>query len=209
MGREQDRLKLGLALVAVCFGALSSSCLVCSGNSPADGTSSCDPGPGGGTGGTDGGGGSASLGGIANGGVGSAGVPISSCNNLELRSDAPLVTVTSSEETAPAPKGGEIADGTYFYTAHIIYESAGAAPTMFPRTQVTISGDTWLEASGNESNVSHSSRKLTTSSNTFTLTTTCPVGGNVESGTYTAADTSLTFYSEEGLRTAARVFTRQ
>jgi hypothetical protein len=208
MGREQDLFRLVVALVGVFFGALSSGCLLCGGNSPADGeASSCDPDTGGGTGGTDGSGG-LSLGGIASGGGGNSGVPVGPCNDLELRSDAPRVPFTSSEDAAPAPAGGEIADGTYFYTAHIVYEAA-AAPLTFPRTQVTISGDIWQEAIGYESDVVHSTSKLTTSGNEFTLTRTCPVAGNVESGTYTATETSLTFYSEGGLHVIARVFTKQ
>lgn len=209
MGREQRAFMLVLALVGLLTGALSSGCLVCSGASPADGNgSSCDPDPGGGTGGTDGSGG-LSQGGMASGGGGDSGVPVTSCNDLEVRSDAPPVTITSSENAAPAPTGGEITNGAYFYTTQIIYEAAAAAPVTLPRTRVTISGDIWQEAVGYESGVSHVTRKLTTSERTFTLTSTCPVGGNVESGTYTATDTSLTLYFEGGLHTFARVFTKQ
>lgn len=209
MGREQRAFTSVLALAGLLIGALSSGCLVCSGSSPADGNgSSCDPDPGGGTGGTDGSGG-LSQGGMASGGGGNSGVPVTSCNELEVRSDAPRVTVTSSEDAAPAPTGGKIGNGTYFYTTQKIYEAAAAAPGTLPRTQVTISGDSWQEAIGYDSSVSHFTRRLTTSDSTFTLTSTCPVRGNVETGTYTATDTSLTLYFEGGLHTIARVFARQ
>lgn len=202
MGKEQGRFTVLLVVVGVSVGLLASGCSVCSGDSPdSDKASACEPGPSGGTGAVGGGDGS-NLG-------GDSGAPASSCNELELRSDAHPVTVTATEEAAPAPTGGEIASGTYFYSAEIIYESAGTAPMTFPPSQVTVSGDGWQEVVGFENGPRHVTKELTTSGHTFTLSPTCPTGGSVESGTYTATDTSITFYTRRGSFDFARVFSKQ
>jgi hypothetical protein len=117
---------------------------------------------------------------------------------------------TSTAEAAPARSGGPIADGMYFLTATTIHGLVGEALT-FPATQISVSSDVWQEVIGYET-VRHTTSKMTTSGNTFTLERTCPVLGKGPntSGSYTATATSITLYTEAaGPSIIARVYTKQ
>ena len=157
--------------------------------------------------------GQATGGGGANGGGGSSGAPTGPvCNELAL--DAPPVDFSYDEAEAPEPTGGEIADGTYFLSAEIVYEAPPLPVVSFGRTQITIAGNVWQEVNGDaedDSNnpVRHSTSSLSASGTTLTLTRTCPSAGDPESAGYTATDTSLTLYIDDRGKSFGSVFTKQ
>ena len=109
-------------------------------------------GPVGGNGGSSGSGGSsagsAGTGGAATASGGSAGsggmAPV--CNELSL--DAAAVGFTYDAGSPPDATGGEIADGTYFLTAQVVYDTASGLTIPLGRTKVVIAGSIWQEVTG-------------------------------------------------------------
>jgi hypothetical protein len=140
---------------------------------------------------------------------GAAGEPsLPPCNDLEL--DAPTVNLTTDPDPAPAPTGGEIADGTYFATAEILYETASSLTFEFGSAKVVIAGASWQEASADVANPNrHTTSTLSTTGTTLDLTRTCPTAGVTESAEYSADGDGFTLYVEDGGETFATVFTRQ
>ncbi|MES1185976.1 MAG: hypothetical protein ABUL60_19335 [Myxococcales bacterium] len=151
-----------------------------------------------------GGGPVAGSGGVMSGvGGGSAGADgmAPACNQLEL--DAPDYAISFVSGSPPEPKGGAIADGTYFYSHLVTYGIAGA-DIAAGRGKVVITGMDWEAIEDNDAtgesdiNPSHSwSATLASSGTEFTLTQTCP-GPDTVAGGYTADGDTLTLYITDG-----------
>jgi hypothetical protein len=162
--------------------------------------------------GTAGSGGSAGNAGAAgsSGSAGTAGAT-QSCNQIEI--EAPEVTFTYDAGPAPAPEGGTIVDGTYFWTAEIMYGAASGPDVTVGGTQVELQGSSWQEGSGwpEDDTVNadrHFSYELSTAGTTLTLTRTCP-SSLTESSGYTAEGDTLTLYVVDSGVTFGAVLTRQ
>jgi hypothetical protein len=145
----------------------------------------------------------------ASGSGGSAGEPsLPPCNDLEL--DAPAFDMTNDPAPAPAPTGGEIADGTYFATAQILYDSDTPLTFEVGKVKIVIAGDVWQEASSDVANPNrHTTSKLSTSGTTLDLTRTCPTAGGTDVADYSADSDGFTLYVEDAGATFGTVFTRQ
>lgn len=135
------------------------------------------------------------------------------CNELEL--DAPAVGFTLNADPQPTAEGGTIADGKYFLTAEILYETSSGFPTdPIGRRRIDIEGSTWNEVSGpaepsDENPDSHSTFEMSTTEKTLTLTAECPAGGPERSLEYTATDDEITVFVKDGGKTVGTVFTKQ
>ncbi len=128
---------------------------------------------------------------ITDGASGDAGA----CNTL-ANSGAPVQLMTSGAEP-PSGTGGTVVNGTYTLTSIVLYDGlqdAGMSPAA--SLTISISGDTVqsiASTSGQPAVVETST--FTTSGTSFTLTQTCPGGGNVQTGTFTATATMLTLFT--------------
>jgi hypothetical protein len=134
------------------------------------------------------------------------------CNALQL--DAPAVGLTYDTAAPPAPMGGAIADGTYFLTTQLVYETASGPTFPLGRSKVTIAGPLWHEVYGDPEPNSVNPDKRTTSTmiatgTSLTLTRTCPSAGQPEITTYTADATRLTLFIEDRNKTIGTVFVKQ
>ena len=140
---------------------------------------------------------------------GAAGEPsLPACNDLEL--DAPPFSLTTDPEPAPAATGGEIADGTYFATAQILYDTTSSLTFELGSLKVVIAGASWQEASADDANPNrHTTSTLSTTGTTLDLTRTCPTEGTTDSGEYSADGDGFTLYVQDRGATFATVFTRQ
>jgi len=174
----------------------------------------------GGTGGTSGSGGSAgSAGSAVTGGTGGAAGSSATggsggmepvCNMLEL-GDAPAVGFTYDLGDAPAPLGGDIADGTYVLTAFVVYGIDLGITDPFARVKVEISGGTWefVESGPDEVDTPRTDTYTSSISGTqVTMTRSCPVV-DMETATFTAGPDELTLYVLDRGTTIADVFTKQ
>jgi hypothetical protein len=133
------------------------------------------------------------------------------CNDLVL--DAPAVGLTYDVAAPPTPIGGTMADGTYFLTAQIAYETASGPTIPLGRTKAVIAGTTWQEIDGDPAPGSvNPDRRFTytldTAGTSFTLTRTCPSPFQV-SLTYTAEATRFTAFVQDRGKTIGTVFTKQ
>jgi hypothetical protein len=138
-------------------------------------------------------------GGSAAGGGGAGMAP--ACNQVEL--NAPDYVISFVAGSPPEPKGGTIADGTYFYSRLVTYGRAGA-DIVAGRGKVVLTGTAWEAIEDNDAttendvNPSHaSSATLDSSGTTFTLTQTCPEADALAGG-YTAEADTLTLYITDG-----------
>jgi hypothetical protein len=134
------------------------------------------------------------------------------CNDLVL--DAPAVGFTYDLAAPPAPMGGTIADGTYFLTAQVLYETASGPTFPLGRTKAVIAGTIWQEMSGDPEPGSVNPDKRTThalaaTGTSLTLTRTCPSAGQLQSAPYTAEATRITLFVEDRAKTIGTVFTKQ
>jgi hypothetical protein len=165
-----------------------------------------------GSAGTSGSGGSGLGGSSSLGGASGAGGTQPSCNDLVLA--APAVGFSYDAGAAPQALGGTIADGTYFLTAQIVYETASGPTDALGRTQVEIAGTTWQEVDGEPtpSTVNpdrHFTNTLSITGTTLDLAQTCPSGGDTTSAEFTADATSVTVYIVDTGVTVGTVFTKQ
>jgi hypothetical protein len=104
------------------------------------------------------------------------------CNDLLL--DAPAVGFTYDLAAPPAPAGGTIADGTYFLTAQVLYQTASGPTLPLGRTKAVIAGANWQEVSGDPEPGSVNPDKrwtheLVATGTSLTLTPTCPSAGHM------------------------------
>jgi hypothetical protein len=201
---------LGFAGVALTL--LVSGC----GDSDKDPEASAGSGAMAGTSGRGGSGGTGELagtGGTAAGASGSSGAAGSApiCNDLVL--DAPAWGLTYDAGPQPEAEGGEFADGTYFLTKEIVYDTASGIEVPLARSQISISGSTWQEVEGGPDAGDPSRDRRRTSTATvvgthLTLQRTCG-GTNQEEADFTAGDDGFTlFFSDAGADIGA-VFEKQ
>lgn len=191
--------------LAACALALSVAC-----SSPGHPGGSADAAAG--NAGTSGSGGSGLGGSSGVGGASAAGGSEPSCNDLVL--DAPAVGFSYDAGPAPAALGGSIADGTYFLTAQIVYDTASGPTDALGRTEVEVAGTTWQEVDGDPtpSTVNpdrHFTNTLSITDTTLDLTQTCPSGGGTTSSDFSADATAVTVYITDAGLTIGTVFTKQ
>jgi len=152
-----------------------------------------------GTGGT-GASGAAGTGGAA-GTAGAAGGN-GSCTNLQ---PGPTIHETEVAETTPTPAGGDIADGTYIYTADTVYTNPGGSTGETGVTHqgaIKITGSTFEGIRDGQG----FSGTLSTQGTTLTLMIACP-GTDSPEMQYTATPTTLQLYDDD--LTNIDTFTKQ
>lgn len=114
-----------------------------------------------------------------------------SCNAVSLDGVTAAV-VRAVTESAPAPTGGIIEDGTYVATDYVIYGRPANIPAApWVRSKLVISGGTWESATGWASGDGGAPNPQTlhasTSSTTLSLTKVCPKAQATETYDYTFA----------------------
>jgi hypothetical protein len=137
---------------------------------------------------------------------------MSACNAVEL--DAPAIGLTFTADEPAAPRGGEIADGTYFMTALVAYRTLEMLTEPDIRTKVVVSGSSWEQVDGAATEgplptTRRSTQLLSVNGTEFTLTLSCPISGELASGSFTAEPDGFTLYLVDGGLVIGRVFTKQ
>jgi hypothetical protein len=143
--------------------------------------------------------------------AGNSGSPAQSCNDLEL--DAPAWGLTYDPDPSPEPLGGEIADGIYFVTSEVRYNTASGPTELLGRTKIVIEGTTWQEVEGEPEPSDtkpdqHRTRQMSVSDTELILRSLCPSAGEVNVVDYTADAQQFTIYFDAGGRTSS-TFTKQ
>ena len=137
---------------------------------------------------------------------------MSACNAVEL--DAPAIGVTFTADEPAAPLGGEIADGTYFMTALLAYRTSNILTEPSVRTKVVVSGSSWQQVDGTATEgplptTRRSTQVLSVDGTEFTLTLSCPISGELASGSFSAEPEGFTLYLVDGGLLVGHVFTKQ
>jgi hypothetical protein len=193
-------MRAGLLLCALTF-----TLAACSDAQPAPSPSGTGGSSQSGTGGTGGTGGS----GAANGGASGTGGTAAVCNDLVA--DAPNFQLTTDSGAAPAAKGGTIADGTYFATQEILYQTGASLTVDMGSAKVVIAGSAWQEVdgamTGRSTNLSIAAT-FSTEGTTLTLNKTCPKVAK-ESYPFTADTQGFSFYGSDHGVAFAVTFARQ
>ena len=127
----------------------------------------------------------------------SAGLGKTVCNSLV--NVASPVTVTVTGGTAPVGTGGTVANGTYTVTSAMVIDGDlvdAGLPASMARTTFSISASTIGTVTTSSGQTTTAEATFATVGRNFTLTPTCPAGGMVETGTYTATATTLTLLEQ-------------
>lgn len=147
------------------------------------------------------------------GGASGSGEPmVEACNELEL--DVPAFSLSNNSKPHNIADGGDIADGTYFISAQVMFESESPLMLEIGRTKVVIEGGVWQEVSGDAevggvNPDKRSTYALSFSDTTLELERTCPSVGEPESFEYSADEYGFTLYVNDGGAEFGTVFTRQ
>jgi hypothetical protein len=158
-------------------------------------------------------GGTAGAGGSTAGGAGTGGAAGAAVKCNELFADATDVMLTTDPDDAPPPRGGTIADGTYYLTGQTWYGQSGQFSAALPGVRVEIAGSIWQEVESNVDNTIRPPRyrtnQLAVTGTTLTLTQTCPSAAAPKSMEYTFEGNVLTVYVVDAGATFGTTFERQ
>ena len=127
------------------------------------------------------------------------------CNTLKLA--AAPVAVEALAESAPAPLGGALVDGTYVTTRAVLYAGPGGDITS-PNSPVAVT--LRITGSFSETYIDGVARSatLSTSGTTLTAKGICP-SAKVEDVEYTATSDTLSIFVVRAKGTLVQTFTRQ
>jgi len=165
-----------------------------------------------GTSGNGGSGGAASTSSGGTGGSNGTGGNVAACNDIVL--DAPAVGFTYDPGAPPDASGGTIANGTYFLTAQVVYQTPSGIEIPLGRTKVELNDNVWQEVSGDPepggvNPDQHTTSTLSTNGTSLSLGRTCPTLAQPETAEYTAEAQTFTIFVLDAGKTVGTVFTRQ